>query len=68
MDEHQTHHTYEEGLIKGRMQAMERIMEHHEQKIREIDARTRMMERVMWGVLGAIALIQILPMLKGVLQ
>lgn len=60
-------HTYEEGLIEGRVQAMERIMEHHETKLREIDSRTRMMERVMWGVLGAIALIQLLPMFREVM-
>ena len=60
-------HSYEEGLIAGRMQAMERILEHHETKLREIDSRTRMMERVMWGVLGAIALIQVLPMFREIL-
>jgi hypothetical protein len=60
-------HTYEEGLIEGRLQAMERIMEHHQEKMREIDARTRMIERIMWGVLGAIALIQLLPMFRGIL-
>jgi hypothetical protein len=61
-------HSYEEGLIEGRMQAMERIMEHHEQKMREIDSRTRMMERVLWGVLGAIALMQLLPMFREMMK
>ena len=58
------HDSYEDGLREGRLQEIERIIGRHDQRIDEHDDRFRILERIVYGVLGAIALIQLLPLLK----
>jgi len=59
--------TYEDGLIQGELKAIREILHTHEIRLDKADNRLRLVERIMYGVLGAIALIQLLPILQELL-
>ena len=61
-------HDYEEGLRDGRLQALERMLEYHSDRLDDHDVRFKVLERIVYGVLGAILLIQLLPLIKDIIR
>ncbi len=66
---------YRDGLRDGRMQAIEEILGRHEERMdrheRRMDShssRLRLLERIIWIMLGGAAALQFLPRLAGVLE
>lgn len=62
---------YEDGLRDGKIEALEKMQSHQNQRLdvfgkqfEKCDARLRLQEKVVWGLIGAIALVQFLPELK----
>ena len=58
---------YEQGKRDGKIDALEQMLAHHSGRLEVIESRQRWQERVLWTILGAIALINLLPTLKGIL-
>lgn len=58
---------YQAGLRDGRIAALETIVTKHEEKFDHHEQRLRIMERILYILIGAIALIQILPALRDFL-
>ncbi len=65
---------YEDGLRDGKIEAIEQMQVHQNGRLdtfakqfEKCDARLRLQEKVVWGLIGAIALVQFLPELKKVL-
>ena len=53
--------TYEEGILEGRVQSLEdRAVEHHKRLDHHHD-RITAQERITYAILGALALIEVLP-------
>lgn len=59
---------YEAGRRDGRIESLEQIQHSHSEKIVGLEKSLRVQERVVYGLIGAIGLIQMLPELKGILQ
>lgn len=59
---------YEAGRRDGRIEALEQVQQSHAEKIDGLEKSLRIQERVVYGLIGAIGLIQMLPELKGILQ
>lgn len=63
--------TYEEGkqegLTEGRLLAVEHILSNHAQRLDDVEKRLFTQERVGYTLLGAIALVQFAPTLRGFL-
>jgi len=57
-------HTYEDGIREGELHAIRELLCKHEQKHERIDQRLLLLERLMWMLFGAIALIQFMPFLN----
>jgi hypothetical protein len=55
------------GLKEGRLLSLERTVVAHAKKHDSHEDRFKYLERIVWGLVGAIALIQILPEIKGFL-
>ena len=52
---------YRRGLIEGRLSALEDRHSEHKTRLDNHESRITAQERVMWGVLGAFILMEILP-------
>lgn len=65
MPEHQK--TYEQGRIAGEIQALKDIAGDHKDRLDHHSNRLRLLERLMWAVLGIIALLRIWPSLPALL-
>jgi len=66
--------TYEDGIRDGRIQAIEAMQVHQNKRLdnfatqfEKCDARLRLQEKVVWGLIGAIALVGFLPDIKSLL-
>jgi len=53
--------TYEDGVRDGQINAIEKMLSDHKGRLDNHSMRLRILERVVWGMLGAIALLEILP-------
>ena len=62
MDEH----SYDEGVRDGRIQSLESIVKQHAEKFDHHENRLRIMERILYGLIGAFALIQFIPTLEKI--
>ena len=60
-------HTYEEGLREGEIRAIKDVLRNHDNRLTSVESRTSTLERVGYTLLGAIALIQFVPSLRGFL-
>ena len=58
---------YEAGKRDGKIEAMRQMLSHHSTRIDAIERSLRIQERVTYSLLGALALIQLLPTIKGVI-
>lgn len=52
---------YEDGLRDGRIEALSRMGKNLAAEVREHANRLRVLERIMWGAIGAYTLLQVLP-------
>jgi len=57
-------HDYEAGLREGRLRALEEIVKNHDERFDHHEQRLRIMERILYTLVGAIALIQLMPALQ----
>ena len=66
-DEDRRLKTYEDGVREGQIAALELIAARHDNRFEALENRINAVERIQWGILGAITLIEILPNLTAVL-
>jgi len=59
--------TYEQGLIEGRIQHLEDRQAEDKSRLDANDERWKANDRIIYGILGAIALVQVVPVLREVL-
>lgn len=57
--------SYEDGVREGQFNSLKIIQAQHEVRLDKVETRVSTLERVAYIVLGAIALVQIAPALKG---
>lgn len=57
--------TYEDGLLEGRLAALERMTIEHKGRLDNHATRLRAMERILWVLLGAYLLVQMYPALQN---
>lgn len=57
--------TYEEGLREGRLRGIEETISNHGQRLDRHESRLTAQERITYALLGAIALIEILPTIQS---
>lgn len=60
-------HTYEEGLRDGRIAALEHMQHSQNSRLDKHESRISIQERITYGLLGAIALLEVIPLLRDVL-
>lgn len=60
--------TYEDGLIEGKIQAMEAMMSSHGMRLDMVEKRMATQERLAYILMGAIAFVTFAPSLKTLLQ
>ena len=58
---------YKAGVIAGKIEAIEDILASHNSRIQTIEKGQRIMEKAIWGFMGALILIQAMPTIKSVL-
>ncbi len=58
---------YEDGLREGRLRSMEGMIETHSSRLDRHESRLTAQERITYALLGAIALIELLPTIKVML-
>lgn len=58
--------TYEDGIREGRIRGIEETVTHHGRRLDNVESRMTAQERITYALLGAIALIEILPTIQGV--
>lgn len=61
-------HGYEEGVRDGKIQALERMVANHEKRFDIHEGRLRIMERMLYGLIGALALIEFMPAIGSLLK
>jgi len=58
----------QQGRLQGQIEAMEKMQVTQNSRINDLDKRMSTQEKITWGILGAIAFIQSVDMIKAVLQ
>ncbi len=58
---------YEQGLRDGRLRAIEAMQVEQNERMDSHERRIQSAERIQHGLLGAIVLVQIIPMLEGII-
>jgi hypothetical protein len=56
-----TDRTYDEGRRDGQIEALEEIAKDHKVRLDSHSDRLRTLERVIWALTGALAVLQLLP-------
>ena len=56
--------TYEQGLVDGKLFALEQITAKHDKRLNHHSERLKTMERIIYAVLGAYTFVQLLPTLQ----
>lgn len=59
--------SYEDGIREGQIRAIEQMQAAHAIRLEKVEGRVSTLERVAYTLIGAIALIQFAPSLKGFL-
>lgn len=57
--------TYDDGVIKGRMDAIEKFVGSNTKRLDHHSRRLTVLERVMYMTFGAVMFLQLLPVLKA---
>jgi len=52
---------YERGQLTGKVHALEKMMEHHKERMDSHAKRLRILERAHWILLGIVGVIQLMP-------
>lgn len=60
-----TEKSYEDGIVEGKIQALEAIAATHDKRLNSHSSRLRYVERAVWLMLGAYLLVQFLPTLRA---
>lgn len=63
-----TDNDYESGLRDGRIKALEEMINHHDNRISNIESSVKLLEKVAYSVLGAVSIITIIPEIKLLLS
>ena len=58
-------HDYEAGLRDGKIEALEKMLCSHRERLDHHETRLRAAERILYGLIGAMALIEFVPAIKG---
>lgn len=53
--------TYEQGVIDGKILAIEETLGHHNKRLNDHSGRIRGVEKLQWMILGALVIIELLP-------
>lgn len=56
--------TYEDGVLEGKLQAMESMIALHAVRLKAVEDKTSYLERVAWILIGGFLLLQIYPTIK----
>ena len=59
-----TNEDYESGLRAGRIEALEQVQRRHDDRLSHHDKRLQVIERIIYGLLGALVLIETAPLIK----
>jgi len=59
---------FERGQLIGKVDALEKMMVHHKERMDSHAARLRLLERMQYVLLGGLAVLQLLPMLGKILE
>ena len=62
-----TNNSYNEGVRDGRLTSLETSVQNQNRRIDDITDSLKTIERIVYGLIGAIALIEIVPALKVLL-
>ena len=62
-----TDNDYDTGLRDGKIKSLESQANEHKERIDSQERRTRTIEKLVYGLVGAIALIEIIPAIKAIL-
>lgn len=57
--------TYQDGVREGKIMTLEMMQNHHGRRLDSVEKKISTLERVSYTLLGAVALIQFAPALKG---
>lgn len=60
--------TYEDGLVEGKIEALEKMASTHTTRLDDHSGRLRILERAMWLVFGIAIVIQLWPAIASFLQ
>lgn len=60
--------TYDEGRRDGQIQALEEIAKDHKARLDSHSDRLRTLERIIWALSGALAVLQLLPKLLDLVK
>jgi hypothetical protein len=58
---------YQDGLREGKLLTLEHTQREHGKAIAELSRRMTAQERITWALLGAIALMEIMPKIQNVI-
>lgn len=56
---------YQQGLRDGKLQAIESMQVTQNRRMENHERRLQSAERILYGLIGALALVQIIPIVKG---
>ena len=59
---------YRDGLIDGRLSAIESIQHEHKEQLKNHNHRLTSLEKAVWIFLGAVALVQFWPAFEGLFK
>ena len=62
------HHTFEDGLVEGKIQAIEAIVSRHDVRLNGHADRLHLLERALWLTLGVVIAIEFLPTVIAVVN
>ena len=57
--------SYEDGIVEGKVQALEQITAKHEKRLDRHSMRISKFEKIVYGMAGMILLLQFLPTIKA---
>ena len=63
-----TDKTYDDGVRDGQILALEDVAGKHQDRLDSHSKRLALLERIMWAGGGIVAFIQIVPLIRAILQ
>ncbi len=59
---------FQRGLMQGQVDAIEKMVHDHGETLKDHNHRFRYIERILWGMIGALLLVQGLPIVKTLIE